>query len=419
MKQMQWKFKMLAAIALVAAVMLVQSCGEDDPTPIELSTITAGTVDLNGATAPTGVPTDATITITFNTNVDASTANSTNIKLTRDYDDADIPLTITTAGNVVTVDPTNTLNGGALYVLSVTEGLKSSDGLALTALNRSFTTAGSFAPDGVIAHWTFEDSPNSVVGSFNAAPAPLTKDVTYVASRNAGAAKAASFNGTTTIIEIPNGDQLMANGDFAVSFWVKVDGTKTSHFVFGLGGSYGFQFEVLGGAWEATDKGVKLATRYRVGTSPAGAPLTEAEDTWWNGQPNGWVGSLFAKEVATGIGPIFKDTWAHVVCTYDKESKIGTMYVNGEKARAWDFDQWPDGAKKNATGVAFAGNTTGGGNNLAIGFIQASGNRIISDTWADPANPDNNHFKGQLDDLRIFNTAITEQEILLMYNSEK
>jgi hypothetical protein len=129
---------------------------------------------------------------------------------------------------------------------------------------------------------------------------------------------------------------------------------------------------------------------------------------------------LFAKEVTGGIGTIFKDKWAHVVCSYNKTTKVGTMYVNGEKTREWDFDMWPDGAaKKGATGVKFAGNTTGGGNNLALGFIQASGNRIVTDTWADPSDPANNHFKGLLDDIRFFSTPITETEVSLMYNSEK
>ncbi|NJM26360.1 MAG: LamG domain-containing protein, partial [Bacteroidia bacterium] len=179
---------------------------------------------------------------------------------------------------------------------------------------------------------------------------------------------------------------------------------------------YGFQFEVLGGSWDALTKGVKLATRYQL------ASTTDAEDTWWNGNPNGWQGSLLSKDVtaAGGLAAIFKDKWAHVVCAYDATTKVGTMFVNGEKTREWDFDLWPDDSpKKAATGVKFAGNTTDGGNNLAIGFIQASGNRIVSDGWADPSNPDNNHFKGLLDDIRIFSRSLTTTEVSLMYNSEK
>ena len=102
------------------------------------------------------------------------------------------------------------------------------------------------------------------------------------------------------------------------------------------------------------------------------------------------------------------------------------MYVNGEKTREWDFDLWvtPPApcvapAKCAATGVKYAGNTTGGGNKLALGFIQASGNRIITDTWADPSDPANNHFKGLMDDLRIWKTALTESEIVALHTAEK
>ncbi|MBK7732518.1 MAG: hypothetical protein IPI37_07085 [Bacteroidales bacterium] len=59
------------------------------------------------------------------------------------------------------------------------------------------------------------------------------------------------------------------------------------------------------------------------------------------------------------------------------------------------------------------------GNKWALGFIQARNNRTITDDWADYANSGNKHFKGQLDDIRIWHKALTENEITLMYNSEK
>jgi len=51
-------------------------------------------------------------------------------------------------------------------------------------------------------------------------------DITYTASRNPAAGMAATFNGTTSLIEIPNGDQLMNTDDFTLSVWVKADSTK-------------------------------------------------------------------------------------------------------------------------------------------------------------------------------------------------
>lgn len=413
---MKQSIKFLVMLTLIAGVATFYACSDDDGGSgnggaIALSSLTSGTTDLNGATAATGVSVDMPIVATFSKDVDEATTDG--IAITRTFDDADVPVTVTVDGKVVTITPVNDMSGGAQFELSVT-GLKSEGGASLTSVSRLFTTGGTFAPDGVMAHFTFENNVNDVVGAYD--PANAGTAVTYVDSRNAAAGKAASFNGTTTIIEVPNGDDFMENGDFALSFWVKVDASKESHFVMGLGGWYGFQFEILGGAWTATDKGVKLATRYQLATT------TDAEDTWWNGNPNGWQGSIFAKDVVAegGISAYFKDKWAHVVCTYVAATKIGTMYVNGERVRAFDFNLWPaDAAKKAATGVTFAGNTTGGGNNLAIGFIQASGNRVIADEWADPSITTNNHFKGLLDDIRIYDRPITAQEVELMYNSEK
>lgn len=411
---MKNQMKIMAALLVFACLSTFNSCKEDDPTPITIATVTANDVDLNGATSPTNVSVAATITVTFTTNVDPATVTSSNITLERDYDKAIIPATVSASGVTVTIDPTNDLNAGSLFKLTLTSNLKSDKGLALTEVSRTFTTAGLFAPSDQIAYWNFESNTNDVFGSFNAS-ASLTKDVTYVTGRNTSSGKAASFNGTTTIIEIPNGNQLMANKDFGLSFWVNINSTKESHFILGLAAWKGFQFEVMGGPWTAVDKGVKIATQYDLG-----GIITDAEDTWWNGQPNGWQGSTFARDVSSagGIASYFKDKWAHVVCTYKSSTKVGTMYVNGQKVRSWDFNLWPAGeAKRGALGVKFAGNPTG--NNLAFGFIQGSANRIITDSWADPADPANNHFKGLLDDVRIFKRAITDGEVTLIYNSEK
>ena len=407
--------KILAVLLVMVGLVTFESCKKEaDPTPLTLVTATANDVDLNGATSPTNVVVGSTIKITFTTNVDPATVTTSNITLVRDYDKVSIPIAVSATGAVVTIDPTNDLNTGALFLLTLTANLKSDKGLTLTEVARNFTTAGFFAPSGQIAYWNFESNTNDVFGTFNAS-ASLTKDVTYVDARKTAAGKAVSFNGTTTIIEVPNGNQLMANKDFGLSFWVNVNSTKTEHFVLGLAAWKGFQFQVIGNPWTDLGKGVKLAATYDIGGG-----LVADEDIYWNGQPNGWQGSTFAKDMsaAGGIASYFKDKWAHVICTYNSTTKVGSMYVNGEKVRAFDFNLWPAGdAKKGALGVKFAGNATG--NNLVFGFIQGSANRIITDDWADPSNINAPHFKGLLDDVRIFNKALTETEINLIYKSEK
>ncbi|MCF8347515.1 MAG: Ig-like domain-containing protein [Bacteroidales bacterium] len=407
----------LAALSLVAVMVIgVNGCKKDDgPSDLQISTLMAGTVNLNEATAPTNVPSSTTITAAFNTNVDAATATNTNITLVRDYDKANIPLTFAVNTNTIVITPGEDLGNGALYKLTFTTGLKSTDGLAMTsALERAFTTIGTFVPAGMIAYFDFNDNVNDLVGNYSPAAAGII-DITYTASRNTAAGKAGLFNGTSTLVEIPNGDLIQNTSDFTISFWVKADSTKHGQFVLGLAGWYGFQFEIAGDyTW------CKLAAQYDLGDGGSAS-----EDLWFpgngeTGANGGWQGWTFCKDLTTsgGVQGLLADKWAAVTCTYDAASKVGTMYINGEKMKAQDFNLWPDGdPKRNVTGLKYAG--LAGNNHLALGFIQDKNDPTIGDGWADYNNPDNNHFKGMLDDLRFYHKALTETEIGLMYNSEK
>ncbi len=399
-----------------AFALMLTSC-KKDPEPLALSTLMAGTIDLNGATSPSNVPVNPTIVAKFNVDVDPATATATNITMVQDYDDAPVALTITASGNTITIVPQANLGTGALYQLSFGAGLKSVDALAITPLQRTFTTEGSFAPAGAVAHFTFEDNANDIIGAWDPAAGDIV-DITYTASRKAAAGKAATFNGTTSLIEIPNGELLMNTNSFTISFWVKTNSTgKTSgHFVMGLAGWNGLQYEIFGGY-----DGSKFAIQYQHATG------TAAEDMWfpveakYNNLPpdQAWQGWTYAKSLtAAEMMAKLKDNWLHIVYTYNAATKVGTLYFDGVKMKSFDFNLWPDGdAKRGVTGLKYAGNAQG--NKWALGFIQGRNNRTITDDWADYANPANNHFKGQLDDIRIWHKAITENEILLMYNSEK
>lgn len=404
-------FSFIIAFAVLAVT--ISSCKKDEePSPLKLVSMVAGDIDLNGAVAPNNVPVSPTIVATFNTNVDAATATAANIILNQDYDGQDIDLGIAVDGKTITITTTSPLGNGTLYQLSFGAGLMSTAGLANTAFTRTFTTTGTFVPAGQIAWWNFEDNANDQVGSFD----PLATDVidiSYTASRNANAGKAATFNGSTSIIEVPNGDQIMNTADFTVSFWVKTNSTdKTSgHFVMGLAGWNGFQYEIFGGY-----DGSKFAIQYELADTS-----TAAEDMWFPSLADlGWQGWTFAKSLtAEQMMALLKDQWLQVLYTYNGTAKTGTLYFNGEKMKSFDFNLWPDGdAKKGVVGLKYNGLPAG--NNLAFGFIQGRNNRTISDTWADYANvAATNHFKGQLDDVRFFHKVLSETEITLMYNSEK
>jgi hypothetical protein len=395
--------------AVIAFSLLLSSC-KKEPEPLALESLMAGTIDLNGATSPGNVPVSPTIVATFNVNVDPATATASTITMVQDYDDAPVTLTITVSGKTITIVPQNSLGTGALYQLSFGAGLMSTDGTAITAFQRTFTTEGTFAPAGAIAHFTFEDNANDIIGSYDPAVSDII-DITYTASRNAAAGKAATFNGSTSLIEIPNGDLIMNTSSFTVAFWMKTNSTdKTSgHFVIGLAGWYGFQYEVFGGY-----DGSKFAFQYEHATGSA------SEDMWFPALADlGWQGWTYAKSLtAAEMTALLKDTWINIVYTYNAPVKVGTLYFNGVKMKSFDFNLWPDGdAKRGVVGLKYAG--LAAGNHLAFGFIQGRNNRTITDEWADYSLPGNNHFKGQLDDIRFWHKALTETEIDLMYNSEK
>jgi hypothetical protein len=410
MKRKHVIFSLLLGTLLISAV--IHSCKKDEPKPPALESIVAGTIDLNGAVSPTNVPVNPTITATFNVSIDPATATATNITLVQDYDDAPITLDITLADKVITITPTADLGTGTLYQLSFSAGLKSTDGLALTALQRTFTTEGAFAPSGAIAHYTFEDNANDQIGTYDPMTADII-DITYTASRNTAAGKAATFNGTTSLIEVPNGNTLINSTDFSIAFWVKTNSAdKTNgHFVMGCAGWYGLQYQIYGGY-----DGGKFAVSYELANHAAAS-----EDMWFPSLADlGWQGWTYAKSLTIAqMTALLKDTWLNVAFTYNAATKVATLYYNGEKMKSFDFNNWPDGdAKKGVIGLKYAGTELG--NKFALGFIQGRDNRIVPDTWADYASVDaTEHFKGQLDDIRFWHKTISANEILLMYNSEK
>jgi hypothetical protein len=420
---MKRKILILSVLMMMAAIVVIDGCKKNSPTPISLGTLMVGDIDLNAAVAPTNVPVNPVIVATFTTDVDATTATSSNITLTENYDAVSIPVTIAVAANVVTITPNASLANGALYQLAITSGLKASNAEILTAISRSFTTVGSFLPAGMVAYWNFDGNANDQTGVYNPLAGGVI-DITYVAGRNAVAGQAAKFNGTTSLIEIPNGDVLENSSDFSISFWMKDDTTaKRDQFVMGLAAWFGFQFEynsnIYGTGNTAQIGQCKLAAQY----SYTGG--STSQDLWLDGQGatkdnGGWQGWTFSKNLVansgTGVNGLLAQQWAQVVCTYDHTTKIGTMYINGQEMKAQDFNLYP-APLLNATGLLFAGNATN--NALAFGFIQDKVNPTETDSWADYTIPANGHFQGLLDDVAIYHKVLTPAIVTLMYNSGK
>ena len=416
----QW-FKATALMLSGALLLGFTSCNNDDddnPKALSLSTLNAGSIDLNGATAPNDVPVNPSITATFSTDVDAATATTANITLKRDYDNTNIPLNITTSGSTVTITPTEGLASGALHKLSLGTGLKSTGGVALGKVEeRLFSTDGFFAPSGMVAYWDFNGDGKDKIDSYDVQDAI---DIIYVDSRKAASGKAAKFNGTTSIMEVPGADKLMDTKDFTLSFWAKAEDAGHGHFILGLAAFHGFQFELFGGF-----DGFKMPVQfdYGDGTSDTGSDLEYKGDgkTKDNG---GWRGTIYNKE-NTSLPDILKDKWFHIVYVYNSQTKIRSIFLNGEKAFAQDYNLWYDDEgnpypERNIVGLKYGGTPPETLPELAFGFVHSRGGTKWDDEpWGGYDFPDANHFKGLLDDVRIFHKPLSEAEIQLMYNSEK
>jgi len=413
------KFRLILALVLATSVVVfMESCNDDDPDPLNVVSVkTDSGVDLQG-NAATDVPLNASFVVTFDKEIDAASATSGTVGIKADG--VDVPSSITVADAVVTLKPESEIKPGKNYTVAISSDLRASNGAPAPQTDFSFKSFGRANVDppqssNQLSYFSFSGNAKDEAGTHSPTSSDI-KDLTYAADRFGAAGLAANFNGSTTMVEIPDADQYMGFKNLTVSFWMKVNGTKNGNFVLGLAATKGFYFE-LAADWSSA----KFTSQYADANG-----LADSEDNTFNGtgimkDNGGWQGWTFHKQVADGVGTTyFKDKWAHVVHTYDASTRLATLYINGEKVKQTDFDLWSStDPKRTITGVKYAGNLTGGGNKLALGFIQGSQNRVVTEQWGDPAYPFTYHFQGQMDDVRIFKVALTEAEVTTLYTAEK
>ena len=395
------------ALAVVCGLVTFQACKKSsEPQPLNLASVMAGTIDLNGATPPTNVAPDAVITVTFSANVASSTATTSNVTLTRNYDNGNVDIAVTSSGKTVTITPSAPLDAGNGYTLALDAGLKSTDGVAFIPVTRTFTVIGAFAPPGAFAYWNFEGNANDGNNTYNPSASGIV-DITYVTGRNTGAGQAASFNGTTSIIEIPNGPALANTNDFSLSVWVKPDSSAHhgGNFVLGIGGFDGFEFEI-------NKNDSKLAAQYQTGATTSG------QDLWLDGTGNlGFSGWTYSKDLRPpGFAAIVQQTWSHFVFTYASATKIGSIYLNGVLVKTQDFNLYSDPMDL-ATGLTFNTSATGVGTNFVFGYYADRSTTAFS--WATYSDPTTNHFAGLLDDVYIYHSVLAANDVTQMYNTGK
>jgi len=403
---------MLAVFGMVGLVLLNSCKSDDNPEPLTLATLKAGDTDLNGATSATNVAINSPITIGFSTNVDATTATSSSIMLTRTFDSSPVPNTIAVDGSTVTVTPTANFFEGDQYKIQVTTDLKSDKGQTITAFDRTFGTKGiglGTAPQAAkqLLYVQFGNDIVDLTGKATKASAQLA----YTADRFGNANAAGNFRGTTTagtgdIVELSGNSLIAPTMTLSVWFYINQDDYKVvgdkggNKPMLGLAAQNGYFIEI--GDGPANPNWLKFTTNHKVDPDPQGHITADA-----------W-GDFGTTDDNKDVNTLTKTGWHQWVMTFDAATYTKTDYFDGAKIKTFNLLD----ATNNEWNLKDIVLNSGAGidNKLALGFF--AGKAHTADDWSN-YNKEPRTFKGYMDDLRLFSVALSASEVTALYTAEK
>ena len=261
-------------------------------------------------------------------------------------------------GNSVTFTPTAGFIGNATftYTVSDTRGASATGNVTVSVTS---ATPPPSAPGLVLALNFDEASGTSVLDRSGLANnGTMGAGVTRVAGRSAAAGSALSFNGSTGMVSIPDSASLDMTSGITIEAWVQ-----------SAGGPADWRSLILKERGTVTNPGLSYSLY--------------ANDPSRANRPGGFFFLQGVDQVVSGTATLPLNTWTHIAVTYG--DGFMRLYVNGIQVRQ----------------VAQAGNLTPSNNPLRIG-----GNSL----WGE-------FFAGQVDDVRIYNRALTAAEITADMNS--
>jgi hypothetical protein len=432
----------LLGIAAIVGLLAFTGCGKDDgPGSLTLVSISATgtslsdglsvTSDLNGTTSAVDVPVNAVITAEFSRGVDEATVSATTIALSDGVNS--LTYTISVDGSIVTLTPSGDLIRGTNYTLSVSAGLSASDGGAAVAASRNFTTEGR-APavvpeeDKLVVYLPFNGAVVDEQGK-----TILNDNVSFGDDRFGAQMSSANFNGTTNFVGVEYSSD-MSNANTTVSYWMKLPtsqeyidhiGTTSSgitQFVtFSLGGFNGtfhewnrftcceltYDIDVLkyytnhensGSASDLAGSHIEMKNE----GNPGGDKVIEIDSIKW-------------LEKQTG-------KWVHIVTSWDATNHRKAFYINGVPSTVYELtpsDEYSlDAAIIDVAGIDLDATNNKNlylGTGLPYWATLDEGNGTVTPFRGGKAFA----FKGQMDDFRMFSVALTDAQVLELYNAER
>jgi hypothetical protein len=243
----------------------------------------------------------------------------------------------------------------------------------------SFITIKSFAQlpsnipsNGLLGYWPFTGNANDLSQNNNNG---TVIGANLATDRFGNLNCAYNFDGVSNYIELPLMTSMNNQSQLSVSFWVK------SNFLFDE------QYKTVISHWLSTS----------VGSGPIGLQISLANINSSN--QGGLAASLVASLGSwSNNNLIDSNSWCHIVFIFD-----GTRVNSTER-----FSLFVNGSFQGYFGDATIPNTTGN-----------SANKTIFGAGVGPNNPNGvyNYYSGLLDDIGIWNRALTQQEISGVYNS--
>jgi len=238
-------------------------------------------------------------------------------------------------------------------------------------------------------------------------------DIAFGTDRKGAENKAGSFDGAGQIVEIAANDGLF-NKSMTISYWMKIDElTDPTRFHFGLGGPNGFFLE----AGTFTPEGgervgyIKFVTNHvNEGTNPG-----EYGNAWseYKGEREGNEKDIISGVVEPIIAKI-ENKWVQLAYSFDAATSVKTFYIDGVKVSEQKINYTEEETPEwNLTELAIKSE-----DGMSENFVIGAGNAKASTTPWLLYNPDTT-FKGLMDDFRIYDAALSSEQMSALYDIEK
>jgi len=397
MKTISGKLKILAfaGIILIAAI-VIQSCKKSSsPAGPTVSNVTTGANDTVGKSY--------TLTI-VGTNLTGATLSTTATGVTI----SNVSVTGSTSLTATIAFATSAVPGTVTIVITTTAGTANAqitlNGIPLIG---GYVSSDSVAAANLISYFNFDNNVNDIAGSQTG----TAVGVTYITG-----VRGQAYQGATgAYATVPASSAFASLQSFSVSVWYNLpsaakpqSGQSDPGGMFFVSGDTGTTGANANEILLETD--VPSASQLAADSVPihhgfnniGGVPLS-----WQNFTMNSF-------DTATS-------TWVHIVMTYNGSSSAYTFYENGQPI-----------AVSSAFGVSTSSILYDGSLPVGSGtpatqlqgnliFTPAPPKTLIIGTWppgvygVSATLGSNGCFQGALDELRVFNTALTQQEVVGLY----